>query len=418
MKKFAFFFALLIFAKLSYALTVDDVLKDVKSLPAVKITYPDKEDKQTEKYDIVNYDKIKAVQIFVLPSDKDEIKALFSKWYESGVNTIIVRCFHNNGDRFHGAKKSHIKEGVYFKTDEAPIIYDVLEEIIPIAKSFNLKVIAWMTTRYANYGENSFEPLIAFSLEQRKTIKSKGMNILSPTVQERILKIFQDLASYPIDGILLQDDLFLRYNEGFNNNTVRLFKEETGKDAKPELFFVKINGKIIYTDAFWEWRRWKSQKIAELVGKINKKVKQKNPSLKLIVNLTYEAVSNPKGALAWLAHDLSALKEVADYFSLMAYHRQIMDELNLDFYHTKQYLQAMINQCISTLPDAPQRFLFKIQVKDWETNEQINEADLRSLLSSASGIEHLSLALVPYPPDLSEALLKDIFYKKTLSKNR
>lgn len=416
MKKYLFFFAFLFFCKLSFALNVDDVLKDIKSLPAVKITYSHPEEKITK--DNFNYDKIKAVQVFVLPPDIKEVKRLFSKWQECGVNTVIIRVFHNNGDRYHSGIKTHLKEGVYFKTSASPLIYDVLQDIIPIAKSYNLKVFAWMTTRYADYGVDNLEPVVAYSLEHQKYVTTKGLNIFSLAVQKHILKIFNDLASYPIDGILLQDDLFLRFNEGFNNSTVTLFKSETGKNAKPEHFFIRLNGKITYTDAFWEWRQWKSKKIADFISTLNENIKTKNSSLKLMVNLTYEAVSNPKGALAWLAHDLSVLKDVSDYFSLMAYHRQIKNELKLDFIQTKQFLQTMINQCLTVLPDAPQRFLFKIQVKDWDSNEPIEETELRSILSSATGIENLSLAVVPYPPDLTVSLLKELFSKSIVSQKK
>lgn len=416
MKKSLFFFALLFFYKFTYALSVDDVIKDIKSLPTVKITYSQPEEKNRK--DNFDYEKIKAVQVFLLPSDIREVKSLFSKWQECGVNTVIIRVFHNNGDRYHMGVKTQLNEGVYFKTSAAPLIYDVLHDIIPIAKTYNLKVFAWMTTRYADYGVDNLEPVIAYSLDNKKYFATKGLNIFSLAVQRHIIKIFSDLASYPIDGILLQDDLFLRFNEGFNNSTVTLFKSETGKNAKPELFFIKLNGKITYTDAFWEWRQWKSNKIADFISTLNENIKAKNPSLKLMVNLTYEAVSNPKGALAWLAHDLSVLKDVSDYFSLMAYHRQIKNELKLDFIQTKQYLQSMINQCLLILSDAPQRFLFKVQVKDWDSNKLIEETELRSIITSATGIENLSLAVVPYPPDLPTTLLRELFFKRIVSQKK
>lgn len=410
MKKVFSVFIIFFTINISYALTVEDVLRDIKSIPTVKVGTSQSSEKEREVYE-----QLKAVQIFVLPSDKNEIDNIFAKWKGSGINTIIVRCFHNNGDRYHGYIKSPLKEGVYFKTDAAPVIYDVLSELIPMAKRYNLKVFAWMTTRYANYGNENLENVIAYSLEQKKKIATKGMNIFSFTVQQHLLKIYEDLASYPIDGILLQDDLFLRYNEGFNNSTISLFKTETGFDAKPELFFEKNNKTTVYTEAFWNWRKWKSKKISELIAKIRDQVKSINPKIVLTVNLTYEAVSNPKGALAWLAHDLSSLKDVADYFSLMAYHRQIMDELKLDMPQTKQYIAEMITQCVSSIPESPQRFLFKLQVKDWHTNNPIDETEIRQLISSAKGLERLSVAVVPYPPDISISLLKEIFGKTMIS---
>ncbi len=416
MKRYLVPFFIFAIMNLCYALTVEEVLRDIQNLPAVKIKPVEEEPKKEEPEERRRYEQIKAVQIFVLPSDKKELHQLFSKWQQNGINTVIVRCFHNKGDRYHGGVKTGLKEGVYFKTDLLPVLHDTLSEVTSVAKQYGLKVVAWMTTRYAAYGNENLENLVAYSVEKHKYVETKGLNIFSADVQKHLLRIFDDLSSYPVDGILLQDDLFLRYNEGFNHSTIKEFEAETGIPITPETIFEK-NGKNIYnSDRFWELRRWKSKKLTEFVSRIKRKIKQNNPEIKLFVNLTYEAVSNPKGALAWLAHDLNLLKEVADYFSLMAYHRQIMEELNLNMAEAKKYIAEMINQCLLSMPDTPQRFLFKLQVKDWRTNEPIDESEIRTLLSSARGIEQLSVAIVPYPPDLSVTLLKEIFGRKVLSK--
>lgn len=412
MKRLLIFFILL-FSPFSQGLclTYEELLRDIQSLPNVQIEQfiPNKEDK-------VDYYQIKAIQVFVLPPTIEEIERAFAMWSESGVNTIILRCFHNEGDRYHSAIKSPLKEGVYFKTSSAPVISDVLSTVIPIAKRHNLRVFAWMTTRYADYGADNLERVIAYSFEKSSFLPTKGLNIFSPSVQNHILSLFRSLASYPIDGILLQDDLFFRYNEGFNRSTISLFKTETGLEATPELFFIKKGKKHLYTEAFWQWRSWKSKKLAEFVAKIRDEVKKVNPNIQLAVNLTYEAVSNPKGALAWLAHDFSLFKNAADYFSLMAYHRQIMDELSLDLKEVKKYIAAMVTQCLSELPSSPQRFLFKLQVKDWRTNVPIDDREIRDVFYSAKGIERLSLALVPYPPEVSANILTEIFRHTALSK--
>lgn len=401
---------LILFVTKAYSLTPEEVLNDIKNIPSVKITSLNSEPQDKEKIER-HFEQIKTVQIFVLPNNKQEINDLFLKWEKSGVNTIIVRVFHNEGDRYHYGIKSSLKEGVYFKTKEAPLIYDILEDIIPTAKKHGLKVIAWMTTRYADYGNNYLERLKSYSFSEKRILEAKGLNIFANSVQLHINKLFQDLASYPIDGIMLQDDLFLRHNEGFNSSTVALYKAETWKIAKPELFFIKNGKHISYTDEFWLWRRWKSKKIADFVSSLNRNVKSVNPNVKLIVNLTYEALSNPKGALAWLAHDLQALKDSVDYFSLMVYHRQIMEELNLDLSAVQNYLSNMINKCLATIPDSPQRFIFKLQVKDWNTNQPIDEQEIRAIIASSQGLDSLSVAVVPYPPEISSSLLKEIFGK-------
>ena len=219
---------LILFVTKAYSLTPEEVLNDIKNIPSVKITSLNSEPQDKEKIER-HFEQIKTVQIFVLPNNKQEINDLFLKWEKSGVNTITVRVFHNEGDRYHYGIKSSLKEGVYFKTKEAPLIYDILEDIIPTAKKHGLKVIAWMTTRYADYDNKYLERLKSYSFSEKRILEAKGLNIFANSVQLHIKKLFQDLASYPIDGILLQDDLFLRHNEGFNSSTVALYKAETWK---------------------------------------------------------------------------------------------------------------------------------------------------------------------------------------------
>ncbi len=382
-----------------FGLELEQVLEEIKNLPIEKIKF-----KQFET------DKLKAIQIFVLPKTQKELEEQMIIWKNCGINTLILRVFHNEGDRYHFFIDSPLKKGVYFKTKHAPLISDTLGFFIPIAKEYGFKVYAWMTTRYADFN-GDLEKVVAYSPTKKNYYYARGINILSENVKHYLNALYTDLAEYPIDGILLQDDLFLRYNEGLDKDTFGKFKYETGLNISPQNLFL-TNGDekhVKYSEEFWIWREWKSKKIAEFIGDLRKNLKKINPSLKIVVNLTYEAISHPKGALAWLAHDIEELKNVSDYFSLMAYHRQIMEELNINKEFSFLYLADMIEKCIQKFPEDPQRILFKLQIKDWKTNEAISDRELLELMRYAKNIDKLSLALVPYPPQPSYEILKSFF---------
>ncbi|MCX7769872.1 MAG: family 10 glycosylhydrolase [Proteobacteria bacterium] len=391
------FIKLLVSSNPVYGLDINQILEDIKELPIEKIQF-----NQEEK------EKLKAIQLFVLPKTIKELEDSMDAWKEMGINTLILRVFHNEKDRYHYFKESPINKGVYFKTNHAPVISDTLGDFIPLAKSRGFKVYAWMTTRYADYNHNDLDKVISYSPFKNTFSTSKGLNILSESVQKYLFSLFSDLASYPIDGILLQDDLFLRYNEGFDNNTLNKFKNETGININPKkLYIVNDNeNHVKYTDEFWILRDWKSRKIAEFVGNLRNHIKKINPNVNIAVNLTYEAISHPKGALAWLAHDLEHLKNVSDYFSLMAYHRQIMDELKIDKKSSYIYLADMIEKCLQKFPEEPQRVLFKLQIKDWKTGEKIPDDEIIELIKHTKDINKLSIAIVPYPPEPTFEILK------------
>ena len=44
------------------------------------------------------------------------------------------------------------EEGVYFKTEYAPVVDDLLGKLAEIVHRNGLEIFAWMTTRYASYG--------------------------------------------------------------------------------------------------------------------------------------------------------------------------------------------------------------------------------------------------------------------------
>ncbi|MCX7991548.1 MAG: family 10 glycosylhydrolase [Proteobacteria bacterium] len=389
------------FSFTALCLTVDEIYEEIRSFPLERIIV--EKPKRQEKTE-----KLKAVQIFVLP-EKDKWDSLFNSFKRGGVNTLIIRVFHNKGDRYHCGLKTEITEGVYFRSKYLPVLEDLLNEFSHRAKGYGFKVFAWMTTRYANYGRNDLKRVSAYSFDKGEFVVGKGIDFFDKYNQEFIKLVFKEIAGYPVDGILLQDDLFYRHNEGFNNLVDEEFYAVSGVKPIPQRLYIKKGEKIVYTDLFYKWREFKSEKIAYFVRELRDAIKTVNPDIKIAVNLTYEAISNPKGALSWLAHNINELKDVSDYFSLMAYHRQIMEELNISFSEVKSYLMDMIKKCSEIFSNDKERVIFKIQIKDWKTNEPISEEEMLDLVNYTKGIKDLSIAIVPYPPEVPEKIMNTLF---------
>jgi hypothetical protein len=81
---------------------------------------------------------IRAVQVFYFDGkSEDEIGAEMAELSRGGIDTIIVRVFHNPGDRFHPSvsalKRESFTSGLYFRSSHAPVIEDFLADIIPLA---------------------------------------------------------------------------------------------------------------------------------------------------------------------------------------------------------------------------------------------------------------------------------------------
>ena len=271
---------------------------------------------------------MKAVQIpLFLQSDYSEIGVEMKRLKASGLDTVIVRVFHNFGDRYYAAADPENgvwnETGVYFETDHAPVIDDVLGPLTELAHENGLKIFAWMTTRYADYGLESRVDMAcsAYDLTRGENVRCKGLDLFNEEAITHLEALYSDLAEYDIDGILFQDDLVLRQTEGFGGHAETLFEAENGESLSPEHLYVsKGPGRgVDYTPLFWRWAAWKNSRLLDVASRLKGVVKQKNSNVRFAINLMYESVTNPPYALAWLSQDLVAAVEVGfDYYSIMA----------------------------------------------------------------------------------------------------
>src|SRR3989337_3384545 len=99
---------------------------------------------------------IMAVQVALFEGkDYKEVDGEMERLKAAGMDTIILRVFPNTNERFYPFVKSgklNNESGVYFNTTRSPVIEDILGPVLALAHKKGLKVFAWMTTRYANYG--------------------------------------------------------------------------------------------------------------------------------------------------------------------------------------------------------------------------------------------------------------------------
>ncbi len=268
-------------------------------------------------------------QISVLEGDNwKTCEEYFKNLKKLGYNTIILRVFHNREDRFHNlVKKStrkQILEGVYFKTDQAPTISDILTPACKSAQRAGLKLFAWMTTLKSNYARKSRPQVLSFDIKRNRFIREK--NLLDPQALENIAflkQLFKDLAAYPIDGILLQDDLILRHNQGF---------ERTMQGIVPRLKDIYKSPSQLkpYKIRFYRWRRQQALNLQHLANEIFTTCRALKPKLLCAQNVHYELLYNSDWGRDWFACTLESLAlSKADYLMIMSYQERIKRELEL-----------------------------------------------------------------------------------------
>jgi len=347
-----------------------------------------------------------------------EVDRRLAEWKEAGVQAVILRVFQNPGDGFYQFIERKAVSGVYFQTRHGPVVADVLGPICEMAHRKGLLVIAWMTTRYANYGKEDEIKLrcMAWDFGRKKAVLKKGYCPLITEAQDRICAIYADLARYPVDGVLIQDDLILKHTEGMNPKARELYKKATGKAADPDLFFKEVSrvndkkyavGK--YTKEFHEWCRWKSQGLLLLAERVRRTIHASRPKAPVGLNLFYETLTDPEHSLPWFAQDLEAtLESDMDYYAFMLYHRQMADELRL----SRKAVLGLIDESLADLVrrvDYTQRIWIKVQSVDWDTGARIPAAEISTLTGRARRHGSVGLVVVPASRSLNLDALKESF---------
>jgi biofilm PGA synthesis lipoprotein PgaB len=339
-----------------------------------------------------------------------EVEKRIKELKNSGVDTLIFRVFQNRGDPIYKFVRARHQEGVYFETEQAPVVDDILGKIAEIARRNGLDLFAWMTTRHATYGieKQTDHRSRNYHFETKKMEIGRGLNLFHPDVLQRLEGLFRDLGRYSIDGILFQDDLILRHNEDFSADANKAFLKEFGYSPHPDIFYIdpyrSESGKYYvkgYTEQFWTWANWKNRQLMGVAERLMAAARESNPKLQFAINLYFEAVLNDSNGVAWFSQTLpGAIKKGFDYYAIMAYHRQAMKGREIGLKESIDLMAEAAGKAVKAAGD-PSRVLMKVWILDWKSNEAVGyelapQKEIGEVLERILEQGEVSLAFVPY----------------------
>jgi uncharacterized lipoprotein YddW (UPF0748 family) len=164
---------------------------------------------------------------------------------------------------------------------------DMLQELIEQGHQKKLTIIPWFEFGFMAPAESELVKNHPAWLTQRQdgtTIHTQGihdrvwLNPFHPEVQQFILDLVLEVVkNYDIDGIQFDDHFGLPSDFGYDDYTLSLYQQETGKSFPPSQF----------TET--EWVQWRADKISQFMAQIFKSVKAIKPDC--IVSLS----PNPYG---------------------------------------------------------------------------------------------------------------------------
>ena len=277
------------------------------------------------------------------------------------IDKIIVRVFH--------AHKKHV--GLLFKNSNFKYTNTILDRLMGEINHSDCKLWAWMITRQFAWIKTS--NLFDFN----RTIKGKEqinkLDIFNPQAIQKLLGVFRELAKYKISGILIQDDLFIRYNEGFSNWGKARFNLTTGKVANEEEMMAK--------DSLMNrlWIQVKVRQVTDILKQLIKSCKSVNPQIQIGMNIFYETPVFKKNAAAWYGHNLQEILATdIDWIYLMSYHRQIKNEMKLSEAANRKFFKSLVKRAYDICGE---KLIVKIQLRDWRTGERIPLTETKTYLN-------------------------------------
>lgn len=352
--------------------------------------------------------RIRAAQVSYLPSrNYPEVAAEFARMRRMGLDTVIFRVFQRPGDRNYPFVPSQAAAGVYFATDAAPVVADILGSVTDLAHAAGLKVFAWMTTLSTPLVETDAWCGRRYDPASRKIVPCEALDPFRPEVRQRLATLFRDLSRYDIDGVLLQDDLVLRQTEGFSGAAMGVCLRDTGRIPSPAQLFPETrndaDGKVRISrlgDPFYDWARWKNRSLLQLAAELRTAARQVRPGLLFALNLPYEVLTAPQHGLAWFSQDFSlALGAGFDYLAIMAYHRQMAAELSMPVEEAIAQIADLAVSGVRGTRD-PAGLLLKLQTRDFVSSRDVPADELRDIMRSVERAGPVSLAFFPYRDSL------------------
>jgi hypothetical protein len=359
-----------------------------------------------------NYSPIIAAQIHVLGGATWEEAGLeLDRLQEAGFNAVFFRAFQNFGDRYHGLATTPREEeiaGVYYQSALAPTVADILPRLAEMCRARGIRFYAWMVTRRMDWLDKKEWRDIRYDLASGETVTESHFDLFNSDFADYLLRMFEELAALPIDGIVIQDDFTIKTYEGFTPAALESFRLENGFAARPQDLFAETftgaDGRLHsrnHGDRYLLWCTHKAERLQQLGGALAARCRRVGVNLELILNVYYDAVLNPEEALCWLGQDLDLLASSPfDRLCLMAYHRQIAEEQKLGVSEAIALTHDLVAELYSRFGD---RLIVKLQAADWRNREPIGVVEMKQLLE-AVGPGANNWALAPVEPDGEAAM--------------
>ena len=312
-------------SKLNKLLPVNHDAWDDKKLRMVQVDLDDIYDEQPEKYE-------------------RNVKALLRNVQGNNINVVALQAFADpDGD-------GNVDK-VYFKNSEVPVAADIFNDVANRLEQQGLTVLAWLPVlNYQGFIKD----------DNSNAVNSKGekgwYHRLSPFATEdlqRVNRLFYELAANTqIDGVLLQDDLYLNQDEDVSKPAQDAYRKQFGGDL------LAVDSKDKATQA--KITRWKVAALDKAADDAVAAFKQVRSHAIVMRDIYAGALLYPD-AENWLGQSYKDYLSKYDYTVVMAY--PFMDKEEKPYEYLQKVAKAVKDN------NGTAKTIVKIQSFDWDEDE-------------------------------------------------
>ncbi|MCK4714405.1 MAG: family 10 glycosylhydrolase, partial [Candidatus Aenigmarchaeota archaeon] len=268
-------------------------------------------------------ERIKMATMWIDDRTERGVREMVREINSSGANAIAFGV-HDSGVMFFNSSAIDLR------------VIDLAPAIIDEAREHDLKVFAWTDTinfpeLIEEYSDWEFVTCVRSGRYHYPSDCGwhQRLSPFSPGIDDFVREYYRDIARLDIDGIQFQDDLFLAEGEDFSDAAQHAFLDHYGHPPDTR-----------DPDDIKRMQQLKIAKITELTGIAIESAKEVNPDLIFVFDVLPEA--ERERMLSWWSIDLQGLRNAGvDYFGIMSYHRQIMQDMRVDIEGSMDYLDSV-----------------------------------------------------------------------------
>lgn len=292
--------------------------------------------------------RINALYLLTLPSNYESFEKLAPVYKESGANTLIIKPMSSDG----------------------LIDKKLLSNAVFLAHSAGMKIFVVVPTRALSIAlrNNAGWEDMQYDLSSGTVQPSGKLDLFNPYVTVYLTDFFRDIASYSIDGILLDEDFYYGDTEGMTEKGMERYKQKYGTAFNSASAFSKVrtfsgpNHNIEeYGEEFWNFAEMKKDILILVLNNIIQASKAANKDIRIAAPLHVPRVLlKEKELLAWYSYQMNGFKKIGiSLFWIPISHRNMRDQQDLNYKKTIEAVSRIVTSSITIVDSG--RVLFGIQ---------------------------------------------------------